>query len=323
MASFNALQEADRRRAEEYLAKLTRAYEQELRRIGRTAAANFTRHAGGHPVTAAAGDAPAWHVPDPDEVLDVKRAVAQMDARTGNTRLAIAEASVQGTLATYGIDFNLSNPLLQGVIAKMGNKITHITESTRADVMSAVQKGYDEGLSIRDTGKLITATMNSIAKARAETIARTEMTAGTSGGSWAAARLVNDASPEEAVLRKIWVATDDDRTREAHAEAADTYGEGSGIGLDQPFIVDGEEMQYPGDDGSPENTVNCRCTVAYEQGRGANAIAASAAPGARYRSAHATTPATPSRGASVALTASHVPPSSVIRLRRLAGHLTD
>ena len=32
------------------------------------------------------------------------------------------------------------------------------------------------------------------------------------------------------------------------------------IPLDEPFVVDGEELMYPGDEnGSPENVINCQC----------------------------------------------------------------
>lgn len=56
---------------------------------------------------------------------------------------------------------------------------------------------------------------------------------------------------------KRWVATADPRTREAHALA-----DGQEVPIDEPFIVGGEELMYPGDlAGSPENVINCRCTM--------------------------------------------------------------
>ena len=42
---------------------------------------------------------------------------------------------------------------------------------------------------------------------------------------------------------------------EANGQTVDFY---------DPFIVGGEEMQYPLDpSASPENTINCRCTATY------------------------------------------------------------
>ena len=49
----------------------------------------------------------------------------------------------------------------------------------------------------------------------------------------------------------------------AHIEAESAYGPDGDPGpipLDEPFVVAGEELMYPGDqDGSPENIINCHC----------------------------------------------------------------
>lgn len=58
---------------------------------------------------------------------------------------------------------------------------------------------------------------------------------------------------------KRWVATDDGRTRDEHLAA-----DGQEVPNDEPFIVGGEKMMYPGDisyGASAWNTINCRCTV--------------------------------------------------------------
>ena len=58
------------------------------------------------------------------------------------------------------------------------------------------------------------------------------------------------------VERKIWLAALDDRTRDAHREAHRQVVE-----LEAAFLVGGESISHPGE-GSPENAINCRCTVA-------------------------------------------------------------
>jgi SPP1 gp7 family putative phage head morphogenesis protein len=60
-------------------------------------------------------------------------------------------------------------------------------------------------------------------------------------------------------MYKEWVATSDDRTRPEHASA-----DGQRVPINEPFIVGGEKLMYPGDyslGASPWNTINCRCTV--------------------------------------------------------------
>jgi uncharacterized protein with gpF-like domain len=61
-------------------------------------------------------------------------------------------------------------------------------------------------------------------------------------------------------LLKRWLATGDSRTRDTHLEAHIRYSNNP-IPADEPFVVGGEELMYPLDPaGSPENTINCRCT---------------------------------------------------------------
>lgn len=61
---------------------------------------------------------------------------------------------------------------------------------------------------------------------------------------------------------KTWVAILDSTTREDHADA-----DGQEVAADEPFSVGGEELDYPGDaGGSPEQTINCRCTAVYSTG---------------------------------------------------------
>jgi hypothetical protein len=92
---------------------------------------------------------------------------------------------------------------------------------------------------------------------RAETITRTELT-----------RIQNIARHQQQLeaadivpgLTKRWLATGDSRTRPAHLQAhIETMVEP--IPVDQPFIVDGEALMFPGDPaGSAANTANCRCS---------------------------------------------------------------
>lgn len=62
-------------------------------------------------------------------------------------------------------------------------------------------------------------------------------------------------------LGKYWLPADyTDRLRDAHRDAGKRYNRANAIPIDEPFIVDGEELMYPLDpNGSPGNTINCRC----------------------------------------------------------------
>jgi uncharacterized protein with gpF-like domain len=57
------------------------------------------------------------------------------------------------------------------------------------------------------------------------------------------------------VSRKRWLTSGNDNVRPAHAAA-----NGQEVGIDEAFIVDGEELDHPGDEhGSPANVINCHC----------------------------------------------------------------
>lgn len=70
------------------------------------------------------------------------------------------------------------------------------------------------------------------------------------------------ASEKGVIMGKCWVATNDNRTRDWHAQAWADYGDKSNaVPIDDPFIVNGEKMMYPGDkSASASNVYNCRCS---------------------------------------------------------------
>ena len=59
---------------------------------------------------------------------------------------------------------------------------------------------------------------------------------------------------------KKWDATIDGKTRPDHADA-----NGQVVPLSEAFMVGGEQLMFPGDpSGSPQQTINCRCTMIIE-----------------------------------------------------------
>jgi hypothetical protein len=109
--------------------------------------------------------------------------------------------------------------------------------------------------------------------ARAETISRTE-----SNRIFSLVQQAQQDSDAEflksrgIVAKKIWVATNDGRTRLGHAEAGQRYSIGGSIGpipISEPFRVRPtltapfENLMFPLDpSGGPANTIQCRCVSA-------------------------------------------------------------
>lgn len=142
-----------------------------------------------------------------------------------------------------------------------------ILATTERDVRQLLQQAQAEGWSIPTMQKHLTEVFEQYMAGeltpedfawfearmpayRRELIARTETIRASNAGSNALYR-------DWGVQMKEWLATNDERTRPDHAAA-----NGQRVAVDARFDVGGEMLAHPGDpNGSPENTINCRCTV--------------------------------------------------------------
>ena len=155
---------------------------------------------------------------------------------------------------------SLFEDLAQEWVSKEGLKRSHsIADTSEADVLAAISDGLDDGLGVAEIARNIRE-VTDLTPWRAETIARTETHNAATYGSIESVRYAEDNLGVE--MEKAWAPTIDGRTRPAHAAmSADDY-----IPMDAKFLVDGEEMDRPGDPaGSAENTVNCRCALIYRE----------------------------------------------------------
>ena len=76
-------------------------------------------------------------------------------------------------------------------------------------------------------------------------------------------KLIQGRDTSQVQLVKEWLSQGDSRVREIHLEA-----DSQEVPIDQPFIVGGESLMYPGDTSlgaSPGNVINCRCSVFYPE----------------------------------------------------------
>ena len=155
------------------------------------------------------------------------------------------------------------NPLSDAVTAwiatNTAEKVVNVTRTTRSQLKRIVERGLEEGQSIQNISKNIdTLYLDQIIPNRSTVIARTEVVAASNKGSIEGARQV------AADIKKIWIPTFDQQTRDSHLD----MGGHPAIGLDQLFDVNGSPMMQPGDPthgATPEEIINCRCAVAYER----------------------------------------------------------
>ena len=135
-----------------------------------------------------------------------------------------------------------------------GNKVTGIDETTIDKIKNVLANILGQNLSRRDQAKLFEQTLNDPAfnRARSLVIARTESTTAANHG-------INvGAESSDYEVAKFWINTKDKRTRTSHLLMSKEP-----IAINQPFMVGGIAMMYPGDPSAPASeVVNCRCVMA-------------------------------------------------------------
>lgn len=132
-------------------------------------------------------------------------------------------------------------------------KITSIADTTRAQIVSLVSRGYSDGLGQREIAKAINTAIPSISRTRGAVIARTETHGAANYGAMVGAKETG------LTLRKEWISAEDERTRLDHADM-----NGEIVGMDDTFDFPDYSLQFPGDpSGPPEGVINCRCAIGY------------------------------------------------------------
>lgn len=126
------------------------------------------------------------------------------------------------------------------------------TQKVNAEVLQGILKGE----SIPKMSKRLQNVVN-MDKNSAIRNARTAVTCAQNEGRMAA---FEDAKSKGVQLYKVWIATSDERTREAHADL-----DGVTIPTDEAFENEIGKIMFPADpDADPANVYNCRCTLGSE-----------------------------------------------------------
>lgn len=159
--------------------------------------------------------------------------------------------------------FGIAVPVVMDWIARhAGLFVQQVSQATRLKVSRHILAGIEEGESIFKIAKRIdTLYLEQIIPHRSQVIGRTESMRAASAGSQMAAQGTGIE------LKKVWISTRDGRTREApDSEFDHATADGQIVPLNDPFIVSGEQLMYPGDytmGASKGNHINCRCTHSF------------------------------------------------------------
>lgn len=127
----------------------------------------------------------------------------------------------------------------------------------RQKVENAVTQGIIHGEGIDQITNRLVDSLCTQNENRMRLFARTSMTGAQNAGRM---EMLHDAEDDGIKVKKKWLATLDSRTRDTHQDL-----DGQVVDVDEPFVVDGMEIMFPGDPSCahPELVYNCRCTLEY------------------------------------------------------------
>ena len=153
----------------------------------------------------------------------------------------------------------VTDPDAAQYLNEVGNRLVRLPDEVYALIVREVESGIALGDSIPEitarVQTVLTATGSEYWPNRARTVARTETMAAVNAGAYAGALRDAEERGDPAPF-KVWLATDDTRTRPTHHEA-----DGQRTLLSEPFRVGGAQLLYPGDPRGPaQEVINCRCT---------------------------------------------------------------
>lgn len=188
--------------------------------------------------------------PLPDAAFDLVRVAVTLAASFGwsNNELSgriAADLSWETDSAYWRSEYERLTTDIEAILDPLGPPGTPAREAARESdpVVGQLQAQ-------RTHARLALDAEESYWRVRAQRIARTEST-----GAYNAAGLA--ALSDEGEETKVWIATEDSRTRPSHREA-----DRQAVPITQPFIVGVTPLMMPGDPaGIASETVNCRCTM--------------------------------------------------------------
>jgi hypothetical protein len=152
------------------------------------------------------------------------------------------------------------DPWVADYLNEVGNRLVRVPDEVYALIVAEIERGIQAGEDIptvtQRVNQVLTVSGSERWRNRARTVARTETMAAVNAGALRSAQLEAEARGDVAPF-KMWLATEDSRTRPTH-RAADQQR----TLLSEPFRVGTAALMFPGDPRGPAAAViNCRCTL--------------------------------------------------------------
>jgi HK97 family phage portal protein len=209
--------------------------------LTRTALYHITKH------TKQLSDDDAW------KIFDIELEKAELEAYTVPAYRQTVRRSALEALESFGIDpvFNINNPEVENMIELMVNRSNRINDTTYDAIKGILETGYDQQWTHAEIEREITELYRGFTRARARTIANTEMNTAVNGGAY-------EGYKQAGVEQVEWLASLDSHTRATHANL-----DGQRAEVGSHFVtMYGNNLRYPGDPSAPAaEVINCRCAT--------------------------------------------------------------
>lgn len=152
------------------------------------------------------------------------------------------------------------DPWVADYMNEVGNRLVRIPDEVYALIVAEIENGIREGRGIpevtAEVERILTSTGSERWPSRARTVARTETIGAVNAGIFRAAVLDAQDRGDPAPF-KVWLSTDDPRTRPTHVQA-----DKQRTLLMSPFDVGGAQLMFPGDPRGPaQEVIMCRCSL--------------------------------------------------------------
>lgn len=155
--------------------------------------------------------------------------------------------------SSVGVSFDLLNEnALKFLEDKKIKFAIKVADTTHRAIIKELTEGFKNGEGIPELSNRIK-NMPEFGMKRATVVSRTEIISSSNAGT------LEGYKESGVVIGKEWDSHEDERTRKHHLEA-----NGQRVKLDDPFIVDDDLLDYPGDnshDAKASNVIQCRCTL--------------------------------------------------------------
>lgn len=187
-------------------------------------------------------------------LFDFKAWDKGLTAVLGNLSKATLEKAGTELFQEIGKDDPWKMPMPEAIqfLNERENVISQANAGMWQKVKDSLVEGLNEGDTLKELSARVRAEFNHLSDYEAKRIALTE-----TGAAYGAGR--QQAMEDAGVQFKSWLSSHGPNVRAAHRAAEIQYA-AQPIPVDEPFIVGGEQLMYPGDpSGSPGNVINCQC----------------------------------------------------------------